>query len=170
MTGKSAQIDCMKNTWISNLTLGCARPARLTVVSVAFAYWVSQMLASYFVGGAILGLNSKLAAFLCLCLFGSLFAVHFIRPCSKSAAILGLCCFGTFMAALGYLSALGPAIYVPTATALIGIPTLLGVAGIVWDVERCREVWTLNPSECPRLSLIQKLIAMLRQAVHANHH
>lgn len=170
MAGQSGQIDRMKNTWISHLTRGCARPARLTVVAVSFAYWASQMLASYFVGGAILGINSKLAALLCLCLFGSLFAVHFIRPCSKMAAILGLCCFGTFIAALGYLSCLGSAIYVPSATALIGIPTLLGVAGIACDVERCRAIWTLNPSECTRLSLVQKLIAMLRQTVHPNHH
>jgi hypothetical protein len=109
------------------------RPGIIMAATVIGGYWTSQMLASYFVSGAVMGVSSMMTGLLCFVLFAVLFVLHLFKPWSRTAAILGLCSFGAFTAMIAYLSGPGVAAYAPSMELMILISAGLGMLGIAVD-------------------------------------
>lgn len=112
---------------------GFARPEALGTGAMLGGYWISQMLASYFVVGALIGASSKMAGALCFGLFAVLFVLHSLRPWSRTAAILGLCSFGTFAALTAYMARPWFVAYVPSVELMVLISAGLAIWGIAVD-------------------------------------
>lgn len=109
------------------------KPGGVAASAMMGGYWVAQMLASYFVSGAIMGTSSKMAGALFFGLFAVLFVLHLFKPWSKAAAILGLCSLGAFTVMMAYLSGPGIAARALPVELMILISASLALLGITAD-------------------------------------
>jgi len=149
--------------------MGGAKAGIITAISVAAGYWVSQILATYFVSGAGMGRSSVIAGAICFAVFAALFVLHLLNPWSKVAAMLGLGSFCVFTISIAYLCAPGLDRYVPLARTAFFISTALGLAGVALDVERCWRLCRPALSQSAWLRLGHKVLALFRRAFCRNH-
>ncbi|HUA64406.1 MAG TPA: hypothetical protein VME24_01065 [Alphaproteobacteria bacterium] len=111
----------------------CNKPGGIEAAAIVGGYWISQMLASYFVSSAVMGTASKAAGAVFFGQFAVLFVLRLIGPLSRTAAILGLCSFGAFTATMAYLSGPWFAENIPSVELMILISTVLALLGVTVD-------------------------------------
>lgn len=112
----------------------------IAAMAMIGGFWISQMLASYFVSGAVMGTASKIAGAVFFGLFTVLFVLHLCRPWSRTAAMLGMGSFGAFTVTMAYLSGDGIAGYAPSVELLILLSAGLALLGIAVDVVRSTQL------------------------------
>ncbi|HTV42088.1 MAG TPA: hypothetical protein VMF08_16075 [Candidatus Sulfotelmatobacter sp.] len=109
------------------------RPGPVAAPAKISGYWISQMLAVYFVGGAIIGLSSKIAGALFFGLFAVLFVLHLFKPWSKTAAILGLLSFCAFTAMIAGMSSPWFVVHAPSVELMVLVSAGLALWGVAVD-------------------------------------
>ena len=109
------------------------RPGPVVTAAMIIGYWISQMFASYFVSGAVIGISSKTAAALSFGLFAILFVLRSLGPWSRTAAILGLCSFVAFTAMIAGMFSPWFVAYAPSVELMILISAGLTLWGTAVD-------------------------------------
>lgn len=121
--------------------IGFARPRLVTAAAVACAYWVSQVAVTYFVSDAVMSRGDLWhGAALCFGVFGALLVVHLLKPFSRMAAIFGLLAFAVYVILIWHMVIPGRfhgLIWDTHANTGMLIATILGVSGVLLDVNRC---------------------------------
>lgn len=131
----------MKNKLINMSPARFARSGVVAGAAVACGYWISQILATNFVSGAFMNTSSVIAGALLFVPFAILFVLHLFKPLSKTAAMLGLGSFCVFTAAMAYQCEPGLPHYLSLVRYAFSVSTVLGLAGVVVDANRCRRVF-----------------------------
>lgn len=122
---------------------GLLKPGTTAATAMVSGYWITQLLALYFVSGSICGIEPKVVGTLFSGLFGVLFISHFSRPWSRLAAVFGLASLGVFEGCMICLCAPISWLDVPSFGAIILLSLGLILAGILLEVEQYRR-WIIE--------------------------
>lgn len=138
----------MKRLDFFNWLSGWIKPGTNAAYAMICGFWISQMLALYFVSGAVCGMDSKASGALFLGVFGVFLVLHSFRPWSKLAVVFGTCSVAVLARFFLYLHGTGYNPQAPSAREIIILAGGFAIAGVMLDAEKYRQ-WLINTQRQP---------------------